>query len=457
VIRQLRRRLGRSIAALAGWLGGYQSTDPTRLLIQGWKPQAQTANQALAPTLSTLVAQCRQLERTCPQARAVAEALRADVVGSGIDVHLLNITDEIDAGKVMAGWHAWADHCGVNGESLWELQGMAVAELASAGASLWRWIPDKGYRYGLRILPLGIEWLAENQIDAVPADLTFVRGVLIDRLGRPVAYDIKQPDSLLPGERVPAAQIIHCFEPRRALQAHGEPILAPVVERLYQANELVSIELASARKASAMAVAITAEQQLDQVDDDDKPVQDIPIAATVRLNQGESVEVISSDRPSQAINAFLDVIRGEIAAACRVSRWMLDRDSTKTSYAAGRLDQLIGKRLLGPVKAVVGRHLAGRPAEVIMPLVLLSLRMPMPAGGLRYDLRPDEPEYVDPVKDAEGIAKQLENRTTTLEKACADRGLDWRQVLAQQAAEQQVMRDLGLNQPAVISPQAQPA
>jgi capsid protein len=51
------------------------------------------------------------------------------------------------------------------------------------------------------------------------------------------------------------------------------------------------------------------------------------------------------------------------------------------------------------------------------------------------------------------VALQLANRTTTLEKACADRGADWRQVLAQQAAEQQVIDDLGLNRTPAVSPQ----
>jgi lambda family phage portal protein len=435
--------LGRQVQSLAGWIGAYQSTDTTRRLLDGWKPQRASSNQSLVPTLSTLVAQCRQIERTVPVARAVIEGLRADVIGSGIDVLPLGMRD-VETAQLVSRWHAWCDRAGVNGETLWELQALGMSEIATAGAALWRWVPSSINPYGLALLPLEVEWLAEYPVDTVPAGMTFVRGILVDRLGVPQFYDLRNPESMAGGERVPAAQIVHCFERRRALQTHGEPILAPVIERLYQDNELVAVELQSARKAAAMAVAITSEQQLDEEDDDGNKVTDIPGAAAVNLAPGEGVEVISSDRPSQAVALFRGTIRGDIAAACRVSRWLLDRDPSQASYSSGRLDQLIGKRVLAPLKSEIGRHLAGRIFERIAPLALLESRMPMPKGGLRYDLRPDQPEYVDPTKDAEAALTQLDGNLTTLEKVCSDRGLDWQQVLEQRARERDKLAELGL-------------
>lgn len=52
--------------------------------------------------------------------------------------------------------------------------------------------------------------------------------------------------------------------------------------------------------------------------------------------------------------------------------------------------------------------------------------------------------YVDPVKEAQGNQLQFEQGATTLERICADQGLDWRDVLTQRRIEKDEMKALGL-------------
>src|SRR4051812_17899888 len=82
----IRRSISAALGSMAGWLGAYNSTDPRRKILELFKVQKATSNQALGYNLPNIVNQCRHLERNCPSARAISEGWVADVVGTGIDV-----------------------------------------------------------------------------------------------------------------------------------------------------------------------------------------------------------------------------------------------------------------------------------------------------------------------------------------------------------------------------------
>jgi capsid protein len=52
--------------------------------------------------------------------------------------------------------------------------------------------------------------------------------------------------------------------------------------------------------------------------------------------------------------------------------------------------------------------------------------------------------WIDPVKEAEAAGIRMRLGISTLEAECAEQGLDWEEVLEQQAAEREVKRRLGL-------------
>lgn len=454
------------IATLSGTAGNaYNSADSRRKFLEGWRAPKATANESLVFNLSTLINQCRHIARNTPLGRAVSDGFKADVVGTGISV--LAKTKNANAAKALdAGFLEWAESCGVNGESLWELQHQGAGEIPEAGAVLWRLLImperiDLGL-LPLAILPLEVEWLSEVAVEAIAEGNVFVRGIEQDKLGRPRFYHIRNPemsgqyasiDGRATGERVPASEIIHCFERRRPMQTHGEPALAPAVERIQQDGELVNIELKAANNTASMAVAITSETHDDATDDDGEPVNDIPLGATVRLYPGEDAKAIHMERPNQLLPPFRATIRGDVAACTRQSQFWLDRDASRANYSNARMDQLISKRLLNPIKLIIGKHLAGVPFQRVAPYILLRAGIAMPrnpqaiAELLSYELRPDQPEYVDPQKDAEAAAFLVQNNLSTLEKELSNRGMDMSTVLAQRAKENALLSSLGLPVP----------
>ena len=439
-----------ALTATSSWLAAYPSTDARRKeVFNSWKPHSATADQALAANLTTLVTQCRHLDRSTPLGRAVTNGLAADSIGNGIDVLPDSGADGFN--KVLyREWGVFAEHALVDGGSLWDWQYQVICDLVTAGAALARFVvlPERleQGRLPLAILPLEVEWLCEEAVGAIAAGNKFVRGIEVDKFGRPTYYHLRHPEAATGGERVAAEEIIHVFHRRRAQQTHGEPVLAPVVERILQDSRIIETELKAAVATAAPAIAITSENHpgggTAEEDADGEPVTDIPAGSVARLRPGEDLKTVENKRPSQHIAPFRATIRGDVAAATGVSQFWLDRDPKRANYSSMRMDQLLTKRDLVRLKRCVGREAAGRVYEEIFSWVALKIGFEIPADPdfrarlVRHYLRPDQPEYVDPEKDVRASSAAVNAVLSTREQELAARGKEWRQVLSQNKREQ---------------------
>jgi lambda family phage portal protein len=439
-----------SVASVVGnWLGAYSGSDLRRKPLQGRRPTSSTANQALAGNLPLLRAHCRQLERNNPTARAAIEGLAAHVIGSGIALQPDTGDQAIDK-RIADQWKEFLATCAVDGCDLYHLQLQAFREVVTAGEFLWRLVilPERSNAgdVPLAVLPLEAEWIAEGLNQPVyDGQIVRLGGVEMDRLGRPQRYWLMNPelDATSNPEPVPAAEIIHGFERRRSLQARGEPWLAPVIERLYQEADLVDAELAAAKSSAGVAVAITSKYHgTPDQDESGDPVTDIPVGSTVRLFPDEDVSVIQNNRPSQMIAPFRQMLRGDIAAALRISQRFLDRDVSRANYSSMRADMLDAERLLGPVREWMGHATAGRLYRAALPWLALRAGIKTPRAA--YRLIPDGQPYVDPLKDAEAAASAIASGLSTHEIEIGKRGGDYREIWKQLAKEREEAEGLGL-------------
>lgn len=432
----------------------YASTDAAKNSLRRFRPTGLTADGALYGSLTLLIAQARQLERSTPLGRAVVDALPAELVGSGIDVLPVTGDDKLD-GDLQQAFHDWAEHAMVDGSSLWAWQSACARELATAGAALARVMvrPERVTKNCLPVclMPLEVEWLSVQPVVPVQDGNAYFRGVELDKLGLPVFYHLRHPYSSTGGERVPASEIIHVFEKRRPQQTHGEPMLAPVIERILQDSRLVEAELSAALATTAPAAAITTEGGSLPGDGEDSttddPQVDFAAGSIARLLPGEKVEVIKNDRATQDISPFRREIRSDVAAACRCSMWWLDRDPSRANYSSMRMDQLLSKRATAGLKALLGAGVAGKPYELALPWICLSLRIAVTPEMYRYELRPDQPEYVDPYKDTLASSLAIASGLSTYEIELSSRGKDRKQVFETLAREKAEMAALGLSFP----------
>ena len=81
----------------------------------------------------------------------------------------------------------------------------------------------------------------------------------------------------------------------------------------------------------------------------------------------------------------------------------------------------------------------------------LDLFHEMPAAFIRSLWIGPGRGIIDPLKEAEANALELESMTTTLRHECAERGLDYEEVLDQIQAEEQDLKDRGLSRMSLVA------
>lgn len=463
--RQYLRNLRSALSSLfnATWtaggslfgIGAYAATDPRRKpRANNQRPASGTANQALVGNLPLLIAHCRDLERNNPTARACVEALVANVVGSGIGLEPDCGNDQINA-RIRPIWLEFIADCAANGRhDIYYLQCQGMREIPVAGAFLWRLIHDpkrlEAGKLPLTILPLEAEWLCHDANSNGEQDkdgLVWVSGVGVNKYGQPIRYKIRNPEVNGDVETLPASQLIHDFERRRALQAHGEPWFSPVIEVMQQERELVDTELAGAKVSASIGLAIESEYHdtLDTEDlgDDTDPAHSLRLGGVARLLPGEKVNAFSHTRPSQQIAPFRQMLRGDIAAALRVPQRFLDRDVSRANYSSMRADMLDTERLLAPVREWFGHATIGRVYREVLPYLAMKAGVVIPNAN--YRLIPDGQPYVDPYKDAQAAAMSIASGLTSYEKEIGKRGEDYKKVWQQVVAERKEIARLGLS------------
>ncbi len=437
-----------------GLMGGYQVLDPKRkILPNGLFLRSASANELSNMSLPQLRALCRKLERDNPTARASVEGLVAQVVGTGISLEPDTGNPEVDK-KIRDQWQEYITGCDITGKrSIYDLQIQAFREDVVAGEHLWRTVvlPERASAGLLPVvvLPLECEWLDEGAPATLQEGITAVTGIELDRWGRPVAYNLQNPERGLTNEaeRVPAAEIIHDFERRRALQGRGEPWLAPVIERIWQEGDLVDAELRSAINCAAMSIVITSKShgELDTTEDGtaNDPAQRIGVGSVARLYPDEDVKAFSHNRPSQLISEFRRTIRGDISGGCRIDQRWLDRDYSRANYSSMRAAMLDNERLLSPVREWFGHATIGALYERVLPYLALMAGVKVPKRA-KYRLIPDGQPYVDPLKDIQASCLAIAAGLSTYEKEIGKKGEDRDKTWAVALLESEKLQALGL-------------
>jgi lambda family phage portal protein len=453
-LRQKARGMWDAVASsVGGLIGGYQVLDPRRkILPRGLLLRSMSANELSNMSLVQLRALCRKLERDNSTARAAVEGIVANVVGTGIALEPDTGDKDVDK-KIGDVWREYIAGCDITGKrSIYSLQSEACREDVIAGEHLWRLIvlPERAALglIPLVVLPLECEWLDE----APPVQqegITSVNGIELDRWGRPVAYNLQNPEMGLTdkAERVDAKEIIHSFERRRALQGRGEPWLVPVIERIWQEGDLVDAELKSAVNCAAMALVITSKSH-DGLDTDeegttDDPAQRVGVGAVARLYPDEDIKAFSHNRPSQQIAQFRRSLRGDIAASSRIDQRWLDRDYSQTNFSGQRFAANDDEKLLTPVREWFGNDTIGTLYLRALPWLALKAGVPLPKSR-KYKLIPDGQAYINPYEDIQASCMAIASGLSTHEKEIGKRGEDYRDVWKQAAKEREELKAMGV-------------
>lgn len=446
------------------------------------------ADSDIAQSRSVLRQRSRHAHQNSASARAIVESLVALVVSSGIDVVPDSGEEDVDA-AIREQWVAFTECADASGMcDLWELQRQAMRSWVISGEFLWQMvnIEDPCRPIPLAIMALEADQLSDEPVEKVDAGNDFAYGIETNRYGKPVFYHVlSEPvdnphgslgGSLIPksggsltatisgrkqitGARIPAENIIHGFEPLRPGQKRGEPGLAPVLGTLHQERQLVETELTSAKigAAPAMAIRTTGSGWPNQGDPNFKEEvggqrqYDLTPGSIAVLGDGEEIQVLKNDRPSQMIAPFRTMLRGDLAGAMRIPQRYIDRDVSRANYSSMRADMLDTRRMLDPVQNLFGRFAAKRVYELAFVQLATAAGARIPREGTperiraqRCKVHPDGWAYVDPEKDVKAAVAAITAGLSTWSDEAQRRGGDIDQIWKKLKEDTEKAKAMGL-------------
>lgn len=412
---------------------------------------ALSPNAALSPRVRrTLRMRSRYEIANNSYAKGIVDTLANDIVGIGPRLQIQGEDGEI----VESLWKEWA-----RAVCLCDKLRLAVRSAIESGEVFLRLGRndelDSRVKFDLRLIEADQVAQPGFAVNPSPSD-----GIEFDAFGNPKSYSVlKQHPGSTSAEAndadpVPARQIIHYFRADRPGQVRGIPWLTPALPLFAQLRRFTLAALTSAEAAANIAMAIGTDAPASDEDDEPQTMDtfELPRGTVTVLPAGYKLSQVSPSQPSASYEMFKREILNEMARAINMPFNIAAGNSASYNYASGRLDHQTYDLSIRVLRehlevAVLDRLFAEffREAQLIegsagLPQSMRARDAVRPERHWLWQAR----EHVDPAKEATGQAQRLENGTTTLQIECAERGLDWRDVVRQRAEEMKELERLGL-------------
>lgn len=442
-----------------------------------------SGREELRGDLMKLRVRSRQLCRDNPVARRFLALCAENVIGhKGIRLQAKaeNARGELSTdlnGRIETAWTDWGRPatCTVTGYSSWpHFQAQIIQSVARDGEAFVRLVRGYPNRYGFALQLLDADQCDETfDRKGGPGVNEIVQGVEVDGWGKPVAYHLwtRHPNDTgaWTGQRtrvrVPAAEMVHLFVPKRAGQVRGEPWLTPVILWLQMLYGYAEAELVAARTAAAkMGFIVPGEESLGT-----DPAQEYPTTMQAeagvidRLAKGETFQAWDPTHPSGNFGPFLNTVLHLVAQGLNVSHANLTGDLSQVNYSSIRAGMLAERDQWRLLQTWFAEHCCQPVFEGWLPMAMLSPALTLPGGdATRYvaaaTWQPRGWAWVDPTKDVAASVEARKNGLTTLRRILAEQGDDLEELLAERAEEDALLAEYGitLGDPPAPSP-ADPA
>jgi lambda family phage portal protein len=400
---------------------------------------------------------------------------------------------------VEAEWRMWADDLGCFCDGGRTLDMTAIFRMAmrqdlidGEALAYLMWLPDfvgsYGARYATTVLMVESDRLSNpNQIQ----DTAGMRGgVEIDQIGAPQAYYLRreeQNDPYLSAEsmiwdRLPRETafgrpvVIHAFEKERPTQHRGVSVLAPVLARFRMLGIYDQTELQSAVQQASIRTFITSpfshdtlnsalsasdeglpQYQMDRAEYHRSLHTSIGGARLPSLYPGESIQTVADDSKKSFADFEAAVLRS-ISSRFGLSEGQLSQDYSRTNYSSARAALLEAWKTMARRKGTFTRRFANPIYGAWLEEALATrLADVLPKGAPAFPewrtayarcnwLGPAR-GWIDPVRERQGAVLGLDAGFSTLERECAEQGLDWREAIQQRAVEIDMMKSLKIKLP----------
>jgi lambda family phage portal protein len=450
----------------------YAGAEASRLTADWVFAPLTSAAQEIRFDLRALRARSRDLCRNFSLAKRYLNYSMMNVIGAdGIRLHArvaqpdgslnVELNREIEAAwcdwgqpetASVTGRHSFAEVC--------RLAYMARARDGEALVRIWRGF-DNPYGFALQLLD-------PDQLDIdffrAPGDgMNEIRmGVEIDAFEKPVAYWLwsYHPNDFMRGprerQRVLADEIIHLYRAVRPGQMRGIPDLHAVIIDQKMLAGYIEAELVAARTAAAKMGFFTRARKdgsapiVDPNTEQSEEPLEMEVEAGLMSSIGDyTFQAWDPQHPVAAFPPFLKAVQRSIAAGLDCNYNGLTGDLEGISYSAYKTGAATEHDFWRVEQATVISQLCRRVYLAWVRIAVAAGQLQAPAADYKriaaHAWQPRGWDSPDPVKDGQADAQDVALGTNSRTRICAEKGLDYPQVLKELAAEQELAAELGVS------------
>lgn len=466
----LHRRLGRAFRAawaeIAGRRRAFDGASTHRLLLD-WIAQARSADEEIKGDLRLLRARARELGRNNSYVKRYFRLLQNNVIGPmGIrlqaQVWAGDAPDATTNAAIEAAWNDWASSpVTVDGRmTLRRFEKLILKTTACDGETFVRlWSGFEGNKYGLALQAIDADLLDETYNRPRRGSANEIRmGVEVDAVGRPVGYWVwntsKASGIDIMRERyfVPAAQMLHLYDPERVNQTRGvtwvHSVMVPAhMLNAYEESEAVAARIGASKmgffekRADSLAGDLTSEK---------KP-------ATMEANPGtfeigpDGYEFKAWDpvHPTVQFSSFVKQMLRKIASGFSVFYNVLANDAEGVTYSTMRSFALVERDDWRSIQQDF-IDMWRRPLYSVwigQALLTGALRLATraPQGYMTVRHRPRGWQWIDPEKEARAAMISIQNGLGTRTGFLAEKGEDFEEVCIELAHEEELAKLYGIS------------
>lgn len=390
--------------------------------------------------------------------------------------------------------HCWLDASGVNtftgmvrlvvGGFVYTGEALAVAE----------WL-----RESIRPLRTAIQLISPDRLsnpDDMPDDRNWRRGIYRDERGRPLKYAFRKAyptesydDKSMQWVIVPAfkpwgrRQVIHIIEQLMPDQSRGVADMVAALKQMRMTKSFQEVTLQNAVINASFAAAIESELPpeivyqnlgaaepgawLKQVASYMEALNSyLGAANNIKLDgakiphlfPGTKLNMQPMGTPGGVGTAFEESLLRYIAAALGLSYEELSKDYSKTSYSSARASMINTWRFMQARKKAVADRFASAVYALVLEEEISRGNVPLPPGKTKahfYEPLMKEAYtacswigasrgQIDELKETQAAIMRIKSGLSTYEDEIAKLGKDYREIFAQRAREEKLIKAKGL-------------
>jgi len=359
--------------------------------------------------------------------------------------------------RLFEAWKAQADADGLH--SFPSLLAVAVRQMIIAGECFALLITTPA---GLRIRLIDPDLVDVSDTRELGGGRRIVAGIEFDADGTRVAYHVlrRRPTDRFASsygerERIPAADVIHLFNPIAPGQVRGLTWLASILLRLSELDKLEDAQLLRQQIAAMFAVFFTDTNGTATYN----PFEGLQTGSVLDsglepgtakfVPSGWDVKTATPIEGQQSVEYIRLQLRA-IAAGLGVPEHLLTGDLSQVNYSSIRAALVEFRRRVDAIQYNVVIHQFCRPIwERFITLAVLSGDLIAPdfesrmADYLAVEFYPPAAEWVDPLKDAQAEALAVASGFKSRRQVVAERGYSVEDLDAEIAADR--AREISLN------------